>query len=256
MLLDQHGPAWMSSAEAARPIPVDEDDREDTTVGEVPEGLLALSSHQDESTRAYTAPQELIELAKRQREERRLARGRAPRAAGSPDGASPNRSAQARSVEPEPDASAPAVMRPSNPTDRATAPAPQPSLHPLDRHSAPPSEPEPGFVGDSAPPVSRSAAEQYAAALDGEPLLGAEASDASARSVRQLAPAFARDALAPVAMPPSGMQAMPFASGPMSSPPSTLSSFKTPWLSRGRLWAMLAGVMALVGYVLASWLAT
>jgi hypothetical protein len=64
MLLDQHGPAWMSSAEAARPIPVDEDDREDTTVGEVPEGLLALSSHQDESTRAYTAPQELIELAK------------------------------------------------------------------------------------------------------------------------------------------------------------------------------------------------
>jgi hypothetical protein len=48
-----------------------EEDREDTQVGEVPRDLLELSGGgADECTRAYTAPQELIELAKRKREER------------------------------------------------------------------------------------------------------------------------------------------------------------------------------------------
>lgn len=47
-----------------------EEDREDTTVGEVNRDLLELSGGSDECTRAYTAPQELIELAKRKREER------------------------------------------------------------------------------------------------------------------------------------------------------------------------------------------
>lgn len=47
-----------------------DDDREDTTVGEVNRDLLELSGGSDECTRAYTAPQELIELAKRKREER------------------------------------------------------------------------------------------------------------------------------------------------------------------------------------------
>ena len=53
----------------------EDEDREDTTVGEVPRDLLELSGGgADECTRAYTAPQELIELAKRKREERMRAK--------------------------------------------------------------------------------------------------------------------------------------------------------------------------------------
>lgn len=58
----------------------DEDDADDlggdTTVGEVPKTLLDMTSV-DENTRAYTAPRELIELARRKREERMLNRQRA-----------------------------------------------------------------------------------------------------------------------------------------------------------------------------------
>ena len=51
----------------------DHDDREEpepTIVGKVPEQLLELSSAGEENTRAFTAPRELIELARRRREER------------------------------------------------------------------------------------------------------------------------------------------------------------------------------------------
>jgi hypothetical protein len=55
------------------------DDRDVTIVGQVPRKLLELSSSGggDENTRAYQAPQELIELAKRKREERLQARNAA-----------------------------------------------------------------------------------------------------------------------------------------------------------------------------------
>lgn len=43
---------------------------EPTLVGKVSENLLELSSASDENTRAFTAPRELIELARRKREER------------------------------------------------------------------------------------------------------------------------------------------------------------------------------------------
>jgi hypothetical protein len=51
-------------------IEIGGDDREETLVGAVPQNLLALSTEAEENTRAYQAPQELIELARRQREGR------------------------------------------------------------------------------------------------------------------------------------------------------------------------------------------
>lgn len=46
------------------------DDPEPTLVGKVPDNLLELSGAGEENTRAFTAPRELIELARRRREER------------------------------------------------------------------------------------------------------------------------------------------------------------------------------------------
>ncbi|HWO15071.1 MAG TPA: hypothetical protein VNN80_36460 [Polyangiaceae bacterium] len=48
----------------------DREDPEPTIVGKVPMNLLELSSAGEENTRAFTAPRELIELARRRREER------------------------------------------------------------------------------------------------------------------------------------------------------------------------------------------
>jgi hypothetical protein len=65
-----------ADATPPRPIPFAslraerDDEPEPTIVGRVPDNLLELSGGGDE-TRAFTAPRELIELAKRKREERR-----------------------------------------------------------------------------------------------------------------------------------------------------------------------------------------
>ena len=57
-------------ARAAQP----DHDYEATIVGAVPQNLLEMSSEdEDENTRAYQAPPELVDLARRQREERRRA---------------------------------------------------------------------------------------------------------------------------------------------------------------------------------------
>lgn len=57
--------------------PEHDDEPEDTTVGAVSQDLLALSAG-EENTRAFSVPTELIELAKRERAERRLAGADAP----------------------------------------------------------------------------------------------------------------------------------------------------------------------------------
>jgi hypothetical protein len=68
-----------TDATPPRPIPFAslraerDDEPEPTIVGKVPDNLLELSGGGDE-TRAFTAPRELIELAKRKREERRESR--------------------------------------------------------------------------------------------------------------------------------------------------------------------------------------
>jgi hypothetical protein len=59
-----------------------ESEPEATMVGKVPDNLMELSlPGADENTRAFTAPRELIELAKRKREERDVANSNAPLAA-------------------------------------------------------------------------------------------------------------------------------------------------------------------------------
>lgn len=71
----------MGSKLAASPsvsITEEDNEREETTVGEVSAGLLALSARPppmaeidfDEETRAFTAPEELLEMARRQRDAR------------------------------------------------------------------------------------------------------------------------------------------------------------------------------------------
>jgi hypothetical protein len=97
-----------------------EDDREDTLVGEVAKDLLDLSSMEgDENTRAYQAPAELIELARRQREERLLAKGKPARA---PALSSPSRAAAAAPSR------APAVSQSAAPpVNPSRAPAANPS---------------------------------------------------------------------------------------------------------------------------------
>jgi hypothetical protein len=66
------------------PIRFDRNDENDsepepTIVGKVPDNLLELSGGQEENTRAFTAPRELIELAKRTRDEGEKGRSLAPR---------------------------------------------------------------------------------------------------------------------------------------------------------------------------------
>jgi hypothetical protein len=63
----------LGAAEVASPPVKADDDHEDTIVGEVPKNLLELSGEDEDNTRAYQAPQELIDLARREREERRQA---------------------------------------------------------------------------------------------------------------------------------------------------------------------------------------
>jgi hypothetical protein len=83
-----------------------QDEHEATIVGRVPDNLLELSGGGDE-TRAFTAPRELIELAKRKREERR--ESKAPQE-------TELRATQRPPAHQEPEAqAAPAVQMDSNP---------------------------------------------------------------------------------------------------------------------------------------------
>lgn len=106
-------------------IEIGGDDKEETLVGAVPQNLLALSTEEEENTRAYQAPQELIDLARRQREGRLQAQ------------ASPRASA--------PQASNPRASAPQASIPRASTPG-----------SARVSEAAPSSPDDAAPPVARS----------------------------------------------------------------------------------------------------
>jgi hypothetical protein len=127
-----------------------DDDREDTLVGAVPKRLLELTSHStDENTRAYQAPRELLELARRQREERLAAR-----AAG--NSAAPGEGSLGGS-----DDAAPPVARSQGPQGEAHSLTPRATggvaAGASDR-DAPDSEADPdSFPGADEPPVVRDA---------------------------------------------------------------------------------------------------
>lgn len=107
----------------------DREEPEPTIVGKVPENLLELSSAGEENTRAFTAPRELIELARRKREER--LDSKAPADAHLRDTQRPLRDAV-------PDQSEEADAAPPIPAD-----------------SAPPRRLQEDREGDAAPPIAR-----------------------------------------------------------------------------------------------------
>lgn len=90
---------------------------EPTLVGKVPDNLLELSGAGEENTRAFTAPRELIELARRRREER--LDSKAPADAHLRDTQRPNRGLTSRAeAEPEEADAAPPIPVDSAPPRR------------------------------------------------------------------------------------------------------------------------------------------
>jgi hypothetical protein len=126
-----------------------DDDREDTLVGAVPKRLLELTAHTDENTRAYQAPRELLELARRQREERLAAR-----TAG-------NSASPAEGALGESDDAAPPVARSQGPQGEAHSLTPRPTGGApagADDREAADSEGDPdSFPAADEPPVVRDA---------------------------------------------------------------------------------------------------
>ena len=212
----------------AVPVDIDDDDRGDepepTLVGKVPEGLLELSQG-DENTRAFTAPRELIELAKRKREER---------LAG----------AAAVGVEPH----ARATARPTRgvaPSDHGLEPLEVPAAPAVPVESFAPPESGPDSPSDGAPPVARTRSGEMAAV------------SLSARAAPESAPAAASGPDIEIdpssELSPSAQRAV-IASlsrdlGPASSPAQS-SARSAPghgW------WYVLIGLFVLVGVVIARW---
>jgi hypothetical protein len=255
-----------SNSASSPPVAISaEDDREDTLVGEVAKDLLDLSSMEsDENTRAYQAPQELLELARRQREERLLAKGkparastvsnasRAPavKASGAPPvdpsrapAASPS-GAPARSFNSGP----PAVDRTANTFRPKGAAA---ALNAVDqdepRAAALPIDtiPTPGDADDAAPPVARS--RSIRGTVSEEPSARPSSPRGSA-SLSELARA-AQEHDAPDSMP--AISEAIAQEQPHSLPP--LSSERTPWFIRHRLWMLMAATFIAVGFALARW---
>lgn len=191
-----------------------EEDREDTTVGEVNRDLLELSGGNggDECTRAYTAPQELIELAKRKREERMRAKAeKAPAEAHLRETQRP----PSRGAEPFDDVidlvpKAPRAVSglgTRTPAMGSVRPSGNPASEALRALSSPPrpidpdSDPD-SFERDSAPVVS--AVKSRA--------------DVTPESLAHLQ-----------------------------------ASYKTPWLGSSRRWLLVVGLFVIVGFAISRW---
>lgn len=199
-----------------------EDDHEETMVGQVPQDLLELSSEEDEeeNTRAYQAPQELIDLARREREERRQSQAQLGK----------KRDAKAAFADSLPPAARAAADLDDDQSDVLTATVP------LDTFPA----------SGAAPPVALSGALRGAAS--GEPSHGRKVSNGPA-SLEELARAVSG---------PGERESIPVVSEVLSEDrsPDSLPDFSGGagrGLTRGRVWALLVGLMLVVGFALARW---
>jgi hypothetical protein len=253
-----------ADTDSSPPVGIDElDEREDTIVGEVPKNLLELSSAGDENTRAYTAPQELIELARRKREERQQARGHsaAPRVESAappvPDPASTvterppkmrkrdeaARQAQSSRMEASRmEASRMAPTTPVAPSLSKATPVPSPARAaavPSPRAAAPVIDSVPPLSDDdSAPPVNRSFVPERA--RSGRPggsaprLEVSPASDLDPGSIPSASEVMQRREPAPESVASS-------------------SKYKAPWLTGARRWVVVVGVFIVLGYAISRW---
>jgi hypothetical protein len=192
---------------------------EPTLVGKVPENLLELSSGAgggDENTRAFTAPRELIELAKRKREERL-------------NGGSP------------PDAEAVSTARPQrNAADmvsdfRASA---APNV-PVD------SLPPPEDLFDAAPPVAHS----HASELDPE----SPPAHASRKVAPESGPEIEIDPASELS--PSARRAVLASTGRNPPAPAIIPASEPVASSKkpSRHWLVLFGLFVVVGIIIARW---
>jgi hypothetical protein len=201
------------------PLPFRSDDEarsepEPTIVGKVSENLLELSSGSgDENTRAFTAPRELIELAKRKREERL-------------SGASPSADDQAKSTARPQKGGASA--------DVSDLKAPAAPNVPVD--SLPPSE----DIPDAAPPVAHSHASELdpasRPALPSRRLEPESGPEIEIDPASELSPSARRAVLASTGRHP-----------PVSEP--ALSTKK----SSARQWLVLFALFVVIGVVIARW---
>jgi hypothetical protein len=208
----------------ASPVAFTDDDRyedpEPTIVGKVPESLLELSQG-DENTRAFTAPRELIELAKRKREER-LA-GTAPAPANERATARPARAGVAV------DDGFDALKVPAAPAVPVESFAPPESAAESDSDGAPPVARTYSGEMEAVALPSRTAPESVPAASGPEIEID-PSSELSPSAQRAVIASLSREAAPPSAPVESTAKAAP---------------------KRG--WYVLFGLFVLVGVVIARW---
>lgn len=213
-----------SDPDSSPPVGIDPDeDREDTIVGEVNRNLLELSGSGDENTRAYTAPQELIELAKRKREERLRAKNAAP----VPPEAHSKETERPPALRRTPGARAAEESLAA----RATALSPNklPSAFPGDEDAAP------AIARANSVPADRpsaSGSERISSALLELAAVSKPTTPSSAPAVSEV---IARADASP------------------ESVAMSISNYKTPWLSSPPRWVLLAVVFVVVGFALSRW---
>jgi hypothetical protein len=189
---------------------------EPTLVGKVPENLLELSGAGEENTRAFTAPRELIELARRRREER--LDSKAPADAHLRDTQRPNRGAASRAAAEQ---------------DADAAP-------PIPVDSAPPRRLE----EDAAPPIARTnSGEMEAVALPprstphSEPRGSGPVIEVEPASEMSISVSFDADSAAKVPVVPASEQVPSRIQSGMSLKPALL----------------VGALFVLVGVVIARW---
>jgi hypothetical protein len=255
-----------------------EDEREVTPIGQAPKALLELSSPSgDQNTRAYQAPRELLDLARRQQAKRAQARA----ATGSQQPSAPARPAP--SLQPSaPPRGAASLQPPSPRLDDDDAAPPRPigeSSPPRDRltqrpgrsqRSAESSTPsisvaplsgsldgidssgeleapddessEPLSVNDAAPSVARS---RPSRSLSEEPAASSESSEAAPASLSELVRAANDPDAQPSIAAPSSRGARPDS--------AVLSSVRQPQRMPLSVLVMIISICLLIGFVLAKW---
>ncbi len=208
-----------SSSSPAVAISHELDEHEDTIVGQAPKNLLELSSSGDENTRAYTAPQELIELAKRKREER-LKAGAA--------------------IDAVPEAHSRETARPPN---RAAALTARDAAEDMPRAAKLPSltfSPLP--EGDSAPAVDREVSDRAPPPSHHAP----PSASAESAPVIEIGPGSE--------LPESGSaQRM---DAPLPTPrwdPGSLAAARSSSRHGGKRWLLVAAMFIIVGVVISRW---
>jgi hypothetical protein len=229
-------PAPREDAEASPPVGL-EDEHEDTIVGEVPRNLLELSSSGgDENTRAYTAPQELIELAKRKRE----ARLKASAAVAAPPEAHSRETAR------------PPGQRRGLGNAAAAQPfelvVPRAAVLPVDDGSSyPPDSPE----GDAAPAVARDLSGPPWGEDPAGPPSAAVAPNVAGSSLLELA--RATNELADPDSAPAVNDSVPAA----EPGPASVAAAESPTLDKGltpaRRYFLLVALFIVTGFLLSRW---